>query len=156
MLVDHHLPVPGLQHHRVVVKGRDPALQLEAVGDNHRDRPALPAGHSQDDLLDMIGLFHLYFPFLSVLPSVPLVLDYGREGGGIMSENSLMEIKQIKEVESEDDANAYLAMGWKLISTYTYLPYRDEYGNLRQVYVLGWPSDLEELNYLQDEKGCDF
>ncbi len=73
-----------------------------------------------------------------------------------MSENSLMEIKQIKEVESEDDANAYLAMGWKLISTYTYLPYRDEYGNLRQVYVLGWPSDLEELNYLQDEKGCDF
>lgn len=69
-----------------------------------------------------------------------------------MSENSLMGIKQIKEVESEDEANAYLAQGWKLISTYTYMPYRGEYGNLIQVYSLGWPFDLEELRYLQDEK----
>lgn len=69
-----------------------------------------------------------------------------------MSENSLMEVKQIKEIEGANKANAYLALGWKLISTYTYMPYPGEYGNLNQVYVFGWVSDLEKLQYVEDEK----
>lgn len=41
-----------------------------------------------------------------------------------MAENDLMKITQIKEVEGADEANAYLAMGWKLISIYSYMPYQ--------------------------------
>ena len=74
------------------------------------------------------------------------------KGGDTVAENDLKKITHIKEVEGADEANAYLAMGWKLISTYSYMPYPGEHGNLRQVYSLGWPSDLEELAYLQDEK----
>jgi len=76
-----------------------------------------------------------------------------RKGVKQMADNELLKIKQIKETEDVDEANTYLARGWILISTYTYMPYRGEHGNLNQVYSLGWPFDLEELAYLQDEKG---
>jgi hypothetical protein len=51
------------------------------------------------------------------------------------TESVLAKVRQIKEADSEKEANAYLKTGWTLLRTF-YTAGQDEMGHVN--YVLGW------------------
>lgn len=57
-----------------------------------------------------------------------------------MADTSLMDIKKVIETEDIDEVNQLLSQNWKLLTTYTYVPYPDTPLNQSLVYSLGLPS----------------
>ena len=56
-----------------------------------------------------------------------------------MADTSLMDIKKAIETEDIDEVNQLLSQNWKLLTTYTYVPYSDTPLNQSLVYSLGLP-----------------
>lgn len=59
-----------------------------------------------------------------------------------MSDSSLFDIVEVKEIERTSEVNGLLSNGWKLLATYSYAPYIGEPQNCRLVYSVGRPSSV--------------
>ena len=51
---------------------------------------------------------------------------------------SLSDVKELHQTSNLDEANSYLADGWVLITTYTYVPDEMLKNDLKLIYVLGY------------------
>lgn len=56
-----------------------------------------------------------------------------------MSDIALLDIKKVTETEDVNEVNELLSQNWKLLATYTYVPYVDTPAGQHLVYSLGLP-----------------
>lgn len=56
-----------------------------------------------------------------------------------MSDISLLDIKKVMETSDVDEVNRLLSENWRILATYTYIPYLDTPTSECLIYSLGFP-----------------